>query len=262
MDIKIYQVDAFANHIFEGNPAAVCPLDSWLPDTLMQRIAAENNLSETAFFVEQACIFHIRWFTPAAEVNLCGHATLASAKIIFDELNFSQPQIIFSSKSGKLLVSKQEEYLVMDFPAQLPIACETPEQLKEAFHHAPFQCFKHNDYFLIFSSEADITNAAPDMQLLREVDLRAVCISAAGEHYDFVSRCFAPKYGIDEDPVTGSTFSQLAPYWSNVLNKKTLHAKQISARGGEVNVQDLGDRVLISGKAVKYLSGTLSIDLV
>jgi len=259
MKIDLYQIDAFANNIFEGNPAAVCPLDTWLTDSTMQSIAAENNLSETAFFVEKDNIFHIRWFTPVAEVNLCGHATLASAHIIFNELNYTQAQITFSSKSGQLLVTKENDRLIMDFPAQRPIICEVPTQLKKSFQHAEFQCFKHEDYFLMFSSESDIINASPDMQLLREIDLRGVCISAPSKNYDFVSRFFAPKYGIDEDPVTGSSFTQLIPYWSKILNKKELRAKQISARGGEVNGENMGDRVLISGKTVKYLSGIISV---
>jgi len=259
MNIKIYQIDAFASHAFEGNPAAVCPLDSWLPDATLQSIAAENNLSETAFFVNINNVFHIRWFTPVSEVNLCGHATLASARVIFDELNYVLPQITFSSKNGELRVSKEDNQLIMDFPAQHPVKCEAPLALKEAFHHASFQCFKHDDYFLIFSSESDIRNASPDMQLLQKVDLRGVCISAAGDSYDFVSRFFAPKYGIDEDPVTGSSFTQLIPYWSKRLKKKELQAKQVSERGGEVRCKDMGERVIIGGKTVKYLSGTLFI---
>ncbi len=259
MNINIYQIDAFASHAFEGNPAAVCPLDSWLPDATMQSIAGENNLSETAFFVNIDNVFHIRWFTPVGEVNLCGHATLASAHVIFDELNYALPQITFSSKSGELRVLKENGQLNMDFPAQHPVKYDAPPQLKAAFHHAPFQCFKHDDYFLIFSSESDIRNASPDMQLLHDIDLRGVCISAAGDNYDFVSRFFAPKYGIDEDPVTGSSFTQLIPYWSKQLNKKELQAKQISRRGGEVSCKDMGDRVIISGKTIKYLSGTLFI---
>ncbi|HED32881.1 MAG TPA: PhzF family phenazine biosynthesis protein [Gammaproteobacteria bacterium] len=259
MKINIYQIDAFASHVFEGNPAAVCPLDSWLPDATMQSIAVENNLSETAFFVNINNVFHIRWFTPIGEVNLCGHATLASARVIFDELHYTQPQITFSSKSGELQVLKENDQLIMDFPAQCPVECETPLPLKEAFHHASFQCFKHDDYFLIFSSESDIRNASPDMQLLHKLDLRGVCISATGDSYDFVSRFFAPKYGIDEDPVTGSSFTGLIPYWSKRLNKKELRAKQISERGGEVYCRNMDERVIIAGKTAKYLTGTIFI---
>ena len=259
MNITIYQIDAFANKVFAGNPAAVCPLDHWLSDKIMQKIAAENNLSETAFFVEKDNIFYIRWFTPITEVNLCGHATLASAYVIFNELNYIQSQITFSSKSGILLVKKENNKLMMDFPAQRPVECETPIEIKKAFNHVISQCLKHNDYFLIFSSETEIIDAAPDMQLLSQIDLRGVCISAPGKKYDFVSRFFAPKYGINEDPVTGSSFTQLIPFWSDKLNKSELSAKQISARGGKVSCKYMGDRVTISGEAVKYLSGTISI---
>ena len=259
MDLAIYQIDAFANQVFEGNPAAVCPLNSWISEEQMHLIAAENNLSETAFFVETDSIFHIRWFTPTNEVDLCGHATLASAYVIFNELNYSRPDITFTSKSGELIVRRNNELLTMNFPSQPPVECELPLALKNAFKKTPLQCLRQEDYILVFESEEDIQSASPDLSLLRELDLRGVCITARGNSYDFVSRFFAPKYGIDEDPVTGSSFTQLIPYWAEQLDSLTLNAKQISRRGGEVICELVNDRVNISGKAIKYLCGCITL---
>lgn len=258
MDLPLYQIDAFANHVFEGNPAAVCPLIEWLPDTLMQCIAQENNLAETAFFVPTTDGFDIRWFTPLKEVDLCGHATLASAYVLFNILNYDQPEIIFNSKSGVLRVKRKNDILEMDFPSQPPRVCECPSQLIKAFGQ-PVECLKAEDYLLVFNDENIIFKADPDLLLLSEVDLRAVAITARSKEFDFVSRLFAPKYGIDEDPVTGSLYTQLAPYWSEKLNKLELHARQASRRGGEVFCTMAGNRVKISGKAVKYMEAKISI---
>ncbi len=260
MELKIYQLDAFANKQFEGNPAAVCPLDQWIDDTLMQKIAAENNLSETAFFVENNGIFHIRWFTPNREVSLCGHATLASAYVIFTYLDYKHPRIEFICQSGKLFVSKHNHLLSMDFPSEPHTPCMIPNELAQAFDSRPVSCFFNQDYFLIFSSEEQILNAQPDMTLLSTIDCRGICISAPSHEYDFVSRFFAPRFGINEDPVTGSSFTALAPYWSEQLNKTSLHARQVSARGGDVQLQCSGKRVTISGTVKHYMTGTLFID--
>jgi PhzF family phenazine biosynthesis protein len=259
MELTLYQIDAFANKPFEGNPAAICPLDSWLPDELMQSIAAENNLSETAFFIPANNGYHIRWFTPLYEVNLCGHATLASAYVIFNCLGYERHEIAFESKSGILTVTKKGDWLELDFPTKVPVACSTPEQILNAFSIKPTECLKADDYIVVFENEATVAEARPDIALLAQLDLRGVAITANSQHYDFVTRFFAPKHGLAEDPVTGSVFTELIPYWSDKLNKQQLTAKQISARGGEVGCVYAGDRVKISGKAVKYMQGTIHL---
>lgn len=259
MKLTLYQIDAFANKPFEGNPAAICPLDDWLPDELMKSIAAENNLSETAFFVPTGKGYHIRWFTPLHEVNLCGHATLASAYVIFNFLGYQKDAITFESKGGILTVTKQGDWLQLDFPTNMPLACSVPEQILNAFAATPVECLKADDYIVVFEDEAIIVNAKPDITLLSELDLRGVAITAKSDHYDFVARFFAPKHGIAEDPVTGSLFTELIPYWSEKLNKKQLTAKQVSARGGEVGCVYAGERVKISGRAITYMTGTISV---
>lgn len=258
--IPLYQIDAFAENSFTGNPAAVCPLSEWLPDELMQSIAEENNLSETAFFVPTVHGFHIRWFTPVAEVDLCGHATLASAHVIFTYLDFEGKTIEFESKSGRLTVMKDEGLLIMDFPAQPPVPCQTPDPISKAFQSTPVECLKSDDYIVVFDAEEDIFSAQPDLAELSELDLRGVVITAQSAEYDFVARFFAPKYGIDEDPVTGSAYTQLMPYWSNRLGVTTLHAKQVSSRGGELLCELIEDRVKIAGNAVTYLIGEIELE--
>jgi PhzF family phenazine biosynthesis protein len=260
MKLPIYQIDAFANKAFEGNPAAICPLQSWLPDEVMQSIAAENNLSETAFFVPAEHGYHIRWFTPLAEVDLCGHATLASAYVIFSVLASEENTINFESKSGVLKVEQKNDLLVMDFPSQPPASCPTPEEIQHAFKSRPVDCLKSEDYIVVFENEDEVAFAQPDFNALSKLDLRGVAITAKSSRYDFVSRFFAPKYGINEDPVTGSAFTQLAPYWSSKLGLKKLHAKQVSSRGGEVYCEMLGNRVTIAGNAVQYLVGEIEVD--
>ncbi len=259
MKLSLYQIDAFANKPFEGNPAAICPLDGWLSDNLMQSIAAENNLSETAFFVKTNKGYSIRWFTPVHEVDLCGHATLASAYVIFNILKHGENEILFESKSGLLEVKKNKDWLEMNFPSQPAIKCSVPKPLLEAFDEEPIECLQSEDYILVFKNEESILNANPKMSLLSELDLRGVAITSISENYDFISRFFAPKYGINEDPVTGSSFTQLIPYWSKKLNKKALNAKQVSKRGGEVRCTYLNERVQISGRAVKFMEATIEI---
>ncbi|GMT43798.1 MAG: putative isomerase [bacterium] len=259
MEITLYQVDAFASELFEGNPAAVCPLETWLPEEIMQSIAAENNLSETAFFVPNDNEYHIRWFTPASEVDLCGHATLASAYVLFNILGYKKERIIFKSKSGPLTVMKDNEWLIMDFPAQPPVACDIPEEIVKAFNTTPIECLKSEDYIVIFEHETDIKSANPDFEQLKKLDLRGVIITAKSNRYDFVARFFAPKYGVPEDPVTGSAYTQLAPYWANQLGLKRFNIKQLSERSGELTCEIIDDRVLISGKAILYLEGRIKI---
>ena len=207
MEISLYQIDAFASKLFDGNPAAVCPLDAWLPDETMQKIAAENNLSETAFFVPQGDDFHIRWFTPASEVDLCGHATLATAYVLFNILGYKNSRIEFESKSGTLAVTKDKEWLIMDFPSQPPVPCETPEEIIKAFVKAPVECLASEDYIVVFENEKDVESAEPDFEQLKRLGLRGVAITAKSDRYDFVARFFAPSYGIPEDPVTGSAYT-------------------------------------------------------
>jgi PhzF family phenazine biosynthesis protein len=259
LKLALYQVDAFADKCFEGNPAAVCPLEQWLPDELMQAIAAENNLSETAFFVYTEGEYHIRWFTPTAEVDLCGHATLASAFVIFQFIDQRLESIRFESRSGPLIVTRDQHGLQMDFPAQPPVACEAPEPLLQAFNTAPVACLKAEDYIVVLDNENQVIDARPDMVCLSGLDLRGVIITARSTQYDFVVRFFAPRFGINEDPVTGSAYTQLVPYWSKELDKKHLHARQQSARGGNVTCVDEGERVKLSGEAVLYMKGSIDI---
>lgn len=259
MRLPLYQIDAFAHQRFEGNPAAVVPLQSWLSDALMQAIAAENNLAETAFFVANEGGFKIRWFTPNQEVKLCGHATLAAAFVLFNELGYSGAKIEFESLSGPLSVVKAGALLALDFPAQVPQPCEIPDPLRVGLGGRPVACLCNEDYLLVYESEAEIAALTPDYQLLQSLNLRGVIVTAPSKQYDFVSRFFAPKFGIPEDSVTGSSFTQLAPFWGERAHKSSMTAKQISPRGGEVHCELVGDRVLISGAAVKYLEGTIEV---
>jgi PhzF family phenazine biosynthesis protein len=260
MEISLYQIDAFTSELFKGNPAAVCPLDEWLPDEIMQSIAAENNLSETAFFVPKAGGFHIRWFTPVSEVDLCGHATLATAYVLFHILGCQKNKIEFDSKSGILAVTKDNGWLIMDFPAQPPVPCDIPEEIVKAFAATPLECLKSEDLIVVFEHESDIESANPDFELLKKLDLRGVAITARSTRYDFVARFFAPKYGIPEDPVTGSAYTQLVPYWASKIGSNKFSIKQMSSRGGELRCEIAGDRVYISGKAVKFMEGKIKTE--
>lgn len=259
MRIRIYQIDAFADKVFQGNPAAVCPLETWLDDDLLQSIALENNLSETAFFVKEDTGFSLRWFTPAAEVNLCGHATLATAFVLFYYYKYSQKQIRFQTRSGLLTVSREGELLSMNFPAYTLKSCVPPDDLLNAFSEKPEHVFYTEDYLLVFSTEEIIRNLSPSMDFLKKLDLRGVIVTARGDAVDFVSRFFAPGLGINEDPVTGSAHCTLVPFWAKRLKKNSFQAKQISKRGGTLHCQLDGDRVVIAGKAVPYLEGHIQI---
>ncbi len=260
MKLDIYQVDAFANKAFEGNPAAICPLQEWLPDPTMQALAAENNLSETAFFVAEGDGFGLRWFTPATEVDLCGHATLAAAYVLFELLDYAKEEILFTTKSGVLSVTRDEEFLKMNFPVQRPTPYELPMQIAQAFNATPEDCLKFADIIAVFSSEELVHRADPDMVLLEQLDCRGIIITAEAKDYDFVARWFGPRTGIAEDSVTGSAFTQLVPYWANRLGKTQFNAKQVSARGGEVKCELVDERVLISGKAVLFMRGTIEFE--
>lgn len=260
MKIPIYQVDAFTSVVFSGNPAAVCPLEQWLPDATLQAIAAENNLSETAFFIPKAGHYELRWFTPITEIDLCGHATLASAFVIFNFLDPASEEVRFlSPRSGELTVFRENDLLKMDFPSQLPKVCAPPADLVAGLGAEPMEVLQAEDYLAVFGSEAEISALRPDPQRLAKLDKRGVIVTAQGDQVDFVSRFFASKFGIDEDPVTGSAHCALIPYWKSKLGKSTFHARQVSARGGELFCKDRGRRVTISGKAVIYLQGMITI---
>ena len=261
MMLRLFQIDAFTDKVFGGNPAAVIPLDKWLPDETMQKIGMENNLSETAFFVKEKDHFHIRWFTPLAEVDLCGHATLATAYVIFNHLSYGDPVVKFQSRSGVLTVKKEKDLLTLDFPTDVIAKVEAPEALLKAFSEKPKECWKgKTDFMLVFDNESHVLSANPDMRLINSQDARGVIITAPGNDVDFVSRFFAPQCGVDEDPVTGSAHTTLTPYWGNVLHKTNLSARQVSKRGGQLECEWKNDRTLISGKAVTYMIGEITIN--
>jgi len=262
MNIPIYQIDAFTSEVFSGNPAAVCILDEWIEDRLLQSVAAENNLSETAYLVQNKNDFDLRWFTPTTEVELCGHATLASAFVQFFYREWSEDKIRFRTrKSGQLMVTKKGEVLEMDFPARPPAHLRThPDALSRALGVTPKKVYgSAEDLMVVFDSEKTITEIQPDFAILEQLDCRGIIITAPGDRCDFVSRFFAPKVGVPEDPVTGSAHCVLIPYWATVLGKNELHALQVSKRGGELFCGFAGERVRISGKAALYLEGTVTI---
>ena len=259
LSIPIFQVDAFSGVIFAGNPAAVCPLNAWLPDKTLQSIAAENNLAETAFFVPEDGHFRLRWFTPACEVDLCGHATLASAHVLFEELGHSGDRIRFETKSGELVVRRDGDRLAMNFPSQPPEPVQPRAGLLPALGGKPFEALAARDYLVVYASEEEVRALRPDMQGLMQIDRFATIVTAPGRDCDFVSRFFAPAKGIPEDPVTGSAHCTLIPYWAKRLGKAKLHARQVSPRGGELFCELLGDRVEISGYAALFLKGEIRI---
>lgn len=255
--IPVYQVDAFASKVFSGNPAAVCPLQQWLPDEQMQAIAAENNLADTAFFVRNGAVYKLRWFTPAVEVDLCGHATLASAFVILNDLTPGERSVSFETKSGTLTVTRDGDLYSMDFPSRPPGPCTPCAGLIEALGGKPEAVLAARDYFIVYGSEEELRALRPNMTGLMDIDRFAVIATAPGTDVDFVSRFFAPAKGVPEDPVTGSAHCSLIPYWSKRLAKIKLHAYQVSPRGGELWCEDRGERVSISGKAVRFLEGTI-----
>ncbi len=260
--MTIYQVDAFTNKLFGGNPAAVIPLDAWISDELMQQLALENNLSETVFFVPSsnaASDYDIRWFTPAVEINLCGHATLASAYVLFNILGFHKSQLKFSSKSGILTITKEGDKFKMDFPSWKPERLnEYPEELSTILGGLPIVgVYKYRDTLVELEDEDAVKKCEPDLTLMKKFFDKMI-ITAPGKTVDFVSRFFAPGAGVDEDPVTGSAHSQLIPFWSEKLNKNQLHALQLSQRGGEIWCEQLNEeRVTMSGQCVYYMKGEI-----
>lgn len=261
MNLKIYQVDAFASKVFSGNPAAVVPLSAWLEDEQLQQIAMENNLSETAFYVKEGNRFTLRWFTPSVEVDLCGHATLAAAHVLFEHEDFQGDEIEFiSPRSGQLKVKKKNDVLQLNFPADELHEVFLAESLHMGFQPKPLAAFKgKTDYVLLFDNESQIQNLKFDIPSIAKVKARGIIVTAPGNEVDFVSRFFGPQVGVDEDPVTGSAHTTLTPFWSEKLGKKTLTAVQLSPRRGDLTCEIAGNRVLISGKAVTYMIGEIFI---
>ncbi len=263
MVLPIFQVDAFANELFRGNPAAVCPLSAWLPDNTLQAIAAENNLSETAFFVSNGGSYALRWFTPAIEVPLCGHATLASAFVIFEYLDRSADGVRFTTASGELIVKRAGKLLAMDLPRYQAEPCQPPDDLIQGLVRVPREVRhygesgKTGNYLAVYDSEEDVRLLQPEMSYLARLERHGVIATAPGDKADFVSRYFAPAFGIPEDPVTGSSHCVLVPYWAGRLGKTQFHAQQISARGGELVCQLEDSRVILAGNAVCYLRGSI-----
>lgn len=259
IDIPIYQVDAFASEVFKGNPAAVCPLDNWLPDATLQAIAAENNLSETAFLVPRGGDYNLRWFTPVAEVDICGHATLGSAYVIAHHLKPGADTMRFHTRSGLLTVTRRGELFTLDFPALKRERAPDDPDVVAALGVAPVEIWHAMDLLVVYPREADIRDMRPDMAKVAAVKTRGVLVTAPGDDCDFVSRFFAPQSGIPEDPVTGSAHCILTPYWAKRLGKTKMTARQISKRGGELEVEDRGERVLISGRVTPYMEGRVRV---
>lgn len=261
MKLTIYQVDAFAEKVFTGNPAAVIPLENWIDEKLMQQIAMENNLSETVFFVKTNEGYHLRWFTPEYEIDLCGHATLASAFIIKNFLEPHVAEINFTTqKAGILKASAKNGMYTLDFPSRMPKACKVPDQLLKSVGTSAFvEVLKSRDYFVVLPNEEAVKNVQPDYTLMKELDAIGVIVTAKGRDGDVVSRCFYPGAGIAEDPVTGSAHCNIVPYWAEKLGKTKLSCKQLSFRGGVLQCQLQGDRVLMSGQCVLYLTGEIQV---
>jgi PhzF family phenazine biosynthesis protein len=260
--MQLFQIDAFTDRLFGGNPAAIVPLETWLPDEVMQKLALENNLSETAFIVpKDKNIFHIRWFTPAIEVDLCGHATVAAAHVFFEHLDYNRSEITFDSRSGLLTVRREGDLYILNFPTDsLQNANEYNNEFSKILNVKVLETWKgKSDYMVVLENEATVRNLMPDFTSLKRVPARGLIVTAKGEQVDFVSRCFFPQSGVDEDPVTGSAHTTLTPFWAERLTKSRLSAQQISARGGELFCKYLGSRVEIGGKAVTYMIGDFLI---
>jgi PhzF family phenazine biosynthesis protein len=260
--MTLYQIDAFTNKLFTGNPAAVIPLEKWIDESLMQNLAMENNLSETVFFVPNGNDFDIRWFTPGGEINLCGHATLASAYVLFTFLGYKKPSITFHSKSGPLVITRDKEIISMDFPSWKPErVTDYPKGLEEALGVKEIVgVYKYRDLLVELYSEKDVRQAEPDFTLIKKTNHKIIITApGAGAPIDFVSRFFAPTLGVDEDPVTGSAHSQLIPFWSEKLDKTKMEAMQLSKRGGHLRVEQKGDRVQMGGQCVFYMKGEVEI---
>jgi PhzF family phenazine biosynthesis protein len=260
MKLEIFQIDAFATKPFSGNPAAVVPLDAWLPDDVMQAIAMENNLAETAFFVREGDSYGLRWFTPTVEMDLCGHATLATAWVIFEILGTDASILKFQTKSGELTVEKEGGKLVLDFPSRPAVVGEAPPGLIEAIGSEPKEVLKSRDFLLVYETEEQVKAIRPNFEALSKIKTHAVIVTAKGDSSDFVSRFFAPEVGVNEDPVTGSAHCTLIPYWAERLGKNELFARQVSSRGGELFCELAGDRVRMGGNAVLYMKGEIYVE--
>jgi len=265
MRLPLYQVDAFASEVFRGNPAAVCPLDAWLPDDTMARIAEENNLAETAFLVRTApARYDLRWFTPTVEMDLCGHATLATAFVLHERLGQGSSPITFDTRSGPLVVTREDDGYTLDFPARRPTRLAVDPEVTAAIGREPLELWRARDYLAVYSTEAEVRAIAPDFGRVQALGAFAVIVTAPADAAlspgaDFVSRFFAPGAGVPEDPVTGSAHCTLVPYWADRLQRATLEARQVSRRGGALRCVLDGDRVRMTGTAVCYLEGTISI---
>jgi PhzF family phenazine biosynthesis protein len=261
VELKIYQIDAFADKIFSGNPAAVCPLQEWLPASVMQNIAMENCLAETAFYVKEKEGLRIRWFTPTVEVDLCGHATLATAFVLFNHENYQGDKITFNSRSGPLTVAKSGDTLTLNFPVDTLTEVNPIPELEEGLGVKSLKTYKgKTDYMLVYEKEEQIKTMSPDFKMIGKVKARGIIVTAKGNQVDFVSRFYGPQSGMDEDPVTGSAHTSLTPYWAKVLGKTEFNAIQLSARQGKLKCKLVGDRVEISGKAKLYLMGKIFVD--
>src|SRR4051794_25622795 len=261
MKIPYFEVLAFTDRLFAGNPAGVCVLQEWLPDEMLQKIATENNLAETAFFIDRGSFFDIRWLSPSAEIDLCGHATLGSAHVLFQHLGRAGNSVRFQSRSsGELRVDREGERLVLDFPSRPAAPCAAPALLAESLGARAGDVFKNRDYIAVFERHEQVAELSPDLAELAKLEgVQGVCVTAPGSDCDFVSRYFAPSVGVPEDSVTGSTHCALIPYWAKRLGKTKLHARQLSPRGGELFCEDRGDRVGIGGTAVTYVAGTMEL---
>jgi PhzF family phenazine biosynthesis protein len=260
MTIPYYEVLAFTDRLFAGNPAGICLLEEWLPDSLLQKIAAENNLAETAFLIDRGNVYDIRWLSPLAEIDLCGHATIGSAHVLFQHLGRSGNSLTFQSRSsGELKVDRADGRLVLDFPSRPAAPCAAPPLLAKSLGAEPKEVFQGRDYMAVFEREEEVAGLTPDLGELSRLEGQGVFVTAPGKDCDFVSRYFAPKVGVPEDPVTGSTHCVLVPYWSKRLGKKNLHARQLSPRGGELFCEDRGPRVGIGGTAITYAEGALHL---
>lgn len=260
MELTIYQVDAFTNERFKGNPAAVVPLTEWLPDAVMQDIAQENNLAETAYFVREDDGFRLRWFTPAVEVDLCGHATVATAHVLYEHLGYNKDVIKFQSRSGLLTVEKRGSQYLLNFPTDTLTKVENAPHIIDAIGMTPVEIYQgKTDWMVVLEEQAQVENLKPDLRKIAEAGGRGTIVTAPGVEVDFVSRCFFPQSGVDEDPVTGSAHTSLTPYWAKRLAKNKLYARQISKRSGDLTLEWKDDRTEIGGEAVTYLVGTLFI---
>lgn len=257
MELNLYQIDSFTDQTFGGNPACVVPLEKWLPEDIMLKIAKENAVAETAFFIDKGDKVHLRWFTPEIEMDLCGHATLATAHCLKTILNYKHEKVVFETLSGDLTVLLDKKLYQMELPSRMPVVCDLPEQIEKSLNIQPKEIFKSRDYVLVYDNETEVRNIKIDRNIFDQINLDpgGVIVTALGDKCDFVSRFFTPQASILEDPVTGSAHCSLTPFWAIRLNKKSLEALQVSERVGKLFCEDKGERVVISGQAKTYSIG-------